>query len=132
MRKLGWATAIYAALALVVGTAFAGSKVSIIATIDTTNHLAYGAIGSVRNSADTLSSIACYVYTPAQGKATGLCGVGDAQGNFVMCSTTDAGIIATIESIANDSLISFVYDATSGDCVDVQINSNSQFEPKAL
>ncbi|QSQ21754.1 hypothetical protein JY651_42490 [Pyxidicoccus parkwayensis] len=113
-------------LALAPAVAQAGTKCTSPATVDVTNRWARGALGSVRNTADTVSNIYCIVYS--YGYA--FCSARDAAGVTGSCGTSDPGYINTLQAMTQDSYVYFTWD-TAGTCNYMVVENMSCLDPKS-
>ncbi|MCY1018548.1 hypothetical protein [Pyxidicoccus sp. MSG2] len=113
-------------LALAPTVAQAGSKCSSLAAVDATNRWARGALGTVRNSADTVSNIYCITYS--WGYA--FCSARDASGNTGSCGTSDPAYVNVLNSMTEDAYVYFAWD-TAGTCSSMVVESMSCLDPKS-
>lgn len=102
---------------------FAGTKGTYNVYVGTTYF--DGSLGSARNSADTNQQIGCWSYSSGSGYCYGK----DSAGTTASCSTSDAAMLTSIESIKGDSYIRVNY--SSGACTNVFVSNFSSFAPKA-
>lgn len=108
-------------------TATAGEKVEVPVTIET-NALgqvtrAYGMAGTARNSADAQQLIACFVSATSAG-AQGGCEARNAAGVSTMCLTSNAGLMAAVQSVRTDSYIDFSR-SSAGQCTGIYVANGS-------
>ncbi|HEU4780374.1 MAG TPA: hypothetical protein VFS58_10885 [Steroidobacteraceae bacterium] len=126
-RTKGIAVGALAALALSAAT-LAGSKQNMSVTIWPGAFLdvAYGFLGTARNSADIVQQIGCF---SSGGSAS--CSATTAAGQSVSCSTSAASHLAAIHSMTNDSYLLFGWDNSTGVCEFVYVRNMSYTPPKA-
>ncbi|XXF74908.1 hypothetical protein P2318_17695 [Myxococcaceae bacterium GXIMD 01537] len=118
-----------AALVLLFGfVSMAGTKYVVDVQIDGSR--AYGSIGFARNTADSVQSIGCAT-SFGGGSSSGQCNARNAAGHSVSCFTTNPQAIAVMQSINDSSWVYFSWDA-SGQCVNVQVENASTYQPKQL
>lgn len=118
----------------IAGPAFAGKKVSEGVFIDTVNRFAYGALGSTRNTADTVQWIGCTVTgTSAGTNSYGGCSGANSSNTQFSCSVASnkIALMEAIRSINGDSRISVEWDA-SGNCTRIDVANDSRRDPKVL
>lgn len=123
-------------LALVLASsasAFAGYKYTRYVTV--TTQQAYGAMGSARNSADTLQYIGCEIY--ASTTYSNLhCRARNSAGATLHCwqdARAYEHMASVVASISDDSYIRFVVDPAAADptrCTFVQVENHSKYEPR--
>lgn len=101
----------------------AGYEVQINTSGSTTT--AVGSVGKARNSSDSTQYIYCY----SRNNTFGYCGARDAAGTIEACTTSDAGQIAVIQSIGENSHVSFTTVDGSTSCDSVQVVNGSHLEP---
>lgn len=118
------------AAVLGLGTlAWAGYKVPIAVQVDPATGWAYGAIGSARNSTNSVEYIGCRVMTYMSGSATVTCSARNASSKFGSCSSSAPGLVEAARSIASDSYIRFTWLST-GECATLEVQHYSDLEPK--
>ena len=133
MTKLKIVLALAAAVAAIPLTeALAGIKEEAPLVIDMTEHSAYGAIGSVRNSRARDQFLGCQINAfgssvdalcIARGKDT----TGTLQ--FVSCQSFDPAFVQAAMAVGPDSYINFSWDQ-SGICRSLNVTNQSVYEPK--
>lgn len=125
-----------AALALASASALAGAKwsypVSIQRDATTSAGSMVGTLGSIRNSADTVSQLGCYYerFTAAWGNYPYASCFGYDGTQWLSCYTTDPALTETIARLQGDSYLSVVVKA-DGTCERVQLGVHSWGAPKA-
>jgi hypothetical protein len=123
-----------AAAVLVVAAAapaaWAGYKQVNTVYVDTTNRSGEGALGSVRNSADTTQLVGCWISASNTGSLTGYCYARNASGVSGNCTTSSPELISQIRTISGDTYIRFYWD-TAGTCTSIFVSNFSSFEPKS-
>jgi len=126
-KTTGLAVGALAALALSTA-AFAGLRQDMPATLwpGTFLDVAYGFLGSARNSADTNQQIGCFT---RGNNAT--CTAVNAAGQPGSCSTSNASHLAAIHSMNNDAYLLFGWDNATGVCEFVYVRNFSYTPPKA-
>lgn len=109
------------------GTASAGDKGNVPVTLETNSSnqviRAFGMIGSARNSADTKQIIGCFISAAGTALQAG-CEAQNAAGNNTMCLSSNANIVAAVQSVGPDSYIDFSRDA-SGNCTSLYVANGS-------
>jgi hypothetical protein len=108
----------------------AGMKIAYPLNVDVAGRTAQGAIGSIRNSSDTVSYLQCTVYGVLGQAPRGVCSAYDGT-NYATCDTANAALINQIYAIKGDSFVIFSYDA-NGYCTIIDVGQNSFAAPKAL
>lgn len=126
------AIALAAAATLVtVGVAHevrAGSKLYYGASVNTTTRVAWGSVGTVRNSADTREAVGCWVdYFPTGPSAQ--CFVTTPSNVTGSCSTSDPEMVAAIAALAGDTQFRMEWDAWN-QCNHFVLLVGSQVEPR--
>lgn len=117
-------------LAFAVGKARAGQKQDQNVVISDASAVAFGMLGTARNSADTVQDIGCYTYGYVLYGVAGYCWATNTQGTYRTCwlSTSNTwGVAATLQS---DSELTFWWQA-NGNCLQVQVDVGSMSPPKA-
>ncbi|MFK3648164.1 hypothetical protein ACI2IY_06945 [Lysobacter enzymogenes] len=126
-RSISAALAALTVSTALCGTAFAGDKGNVPVTLETNSSnqviRAYGMIGSARNSADTKQIISCFISAAANSLHAG-CEAQNAAGNNTMCMSTNANIVAAVQSVGPDSYIDFTRDS-SGNCTGLYVANGS-------
>jgi hypothetical protein len=115
------------ALAALATSAFAGLKLSYPVSVDSTSRVAWGSMGSARNSADAVQYIGCSVNTSTTG-TYGICEARSPANSARSCSTTNADMLAAIRMVNEASFIFFTWDANSN-CTQVSVVNWSFVEP---
>ncbi|QWP77350.1 hypothetical protein J5226_02790 [Lysobacter sp. K5869] len=119
-----WAATI---LAVLCGTAFAGEKGNVPVTLETNASgqvvRAFGMMGTARNSADTKQLIGCFIGAAGNSLQAG-CEAQNAAGANTMCLSSNAGVIAAVQSVGPDSYIDFARDG-AGNCTSVYVANGS-------
>jgi hypothetical protein len=119
---------------LAAGAAMAGyklsSQVSVTQNADGSGS-ARGALGSARNSVDSLQYIGCehYVYTSPFFVDTMHCFARTSAGVVATCYSTEPTFIAAAASMSGDSYVSFTFDSNAV-CTSFVVGHKSQYEPK--
>jgi hypothetical protein len=85
-----------------------------------------GSVMAARNSADDKQYIGCVHGASAGTWGIGYCYARTATGNPIMCSTSDAGLIAAMGSISAASFVAVDYENNTGNCVKIEIHNNSR------
>jgi hypothetical protein len=118
-------------LALTVsGAAIAGVKYTTPVTINDTSRVAYGAMGTARNSTDSDQYIGCQVIATTSGSTSYTCSARSAAGVFRSCAGGNiASMVQAAASTTTDSYIYFSWDA-SGVCNYLVVTNYSTYEPK--
>jgi hypothetical protein len=107
----------------------AGLKGNTFVTVDKTNLIAQGAVGSARNSPDSVQYIRCYLHHIAGWSSPmGYCEAVDSNGIVLGCRTTDPNKIMILYSMTDYSYIYFQADA-NGNCTELFIDNRSMFPP---
>jgi hypothetical protein len=129
MQAMTWMKAVVAVTVLAGAGAFAGERLILPVVIDTVNRKAEGAIGSARNSADTVQYLGCSVSATTTGTSI-QCVARNAAGTQVQCNTSSPNLINAALSIQTDNYLRFDWDAT-GACTAITLHKYSFYEPKA-
>ncbi|NVJ21308.1 MULTISPECIES: hypothetical protein [Myxococcus] len=118
------------AISALIGTvAWAGAKNTNTVLVNTVARTASGSLGDARNTADTQQFIGCGITTYVGSAPTVACFAMDTSSNYVGCSSTNADLLATAQSINGDSYITFTWDAFSG-CTSLSVTNASLGAPK--
>jgi len=126
MRKLP----LIAAILGMSATALAGFKTFSAIYVDAGAGLAYGSMGYVRASADSVQYIGC----TASGYPTYVsmsCSARDAAGAFVFCTSTNPNLVTAVSALNSDSSILFTWEPATGQCSVVRATTSSYYQPKA-
>jgi len=119
-------------IATIIGLALpvhAGLKSNAFVTVDKTNLVASGAVGSARNSADSKQYIRCYIHhITGWAGPMAYCEAVDSNGIVLGCRTTDPNKISVLYAMTDYSYIYFQADA-NGDCTELVIDNRSFFPP---
>ncbi|MHA7630776.1 hypothetical protein [Corallococcus sp. M7] len=110
-------------------TAWAGFKFTSTVNVLPTAQMAFGSLGSARNSGDTRQLIGVSTMTTLGGE-TMTAFAEDASGNYVACNSSRASFIAAARAVKSDSYVYFMWDA-SGECTQLMVDTASYFDPKA-
>jgi hypothetical protein len=113
-------------LALVPSVAEAGAKCAYSVSVNPVGRYASGAMSSARNSADTLSYLACTAY--AWGYA--FCVARNSAGTVSSCGTSDPAYVNMLQTLNPDSYVYFAWDE-AGTCTSLVIENVSCLEPKS-
>lgn len=124
----GLAIGFTCALATITGAAMAGSYMGYQVGINDTYKFAVGSIATTRNTPDTVQYIGCYHNAYTTGASYGNCYAVNNAGVSRTCYTTNANMIDTIRSIADDSYIYFQWN-TDGTCSYILVDKGSRFRP---
>jgi hypothetical protein len=108
---------------------FAGAKTGQVVTINDAKSQANGDMGYVRNTANSVEMIHCYINGSGQGQANGVCMARNSAGVTRSCSTNYDRWLTIIASITSDSNVYFRWDA-NGKCTMIIIDNSSTFAPK--
>ncbi|MBN8232152.1 hypothetical protein JYK02_32015 [Corallococcus macrosporus] len=111
------------------GTAWAGLKLPVPVTISTAARMAYGSLGSARNSTDNKQYIGVTTRIYVGGEDVNVYAE-DALGNFATCYSTKPSFVAAARSLASDSYVLFAWN-TAGECTELTVYTMSYYEPKA-
>lgn len=116
-----------AVLSMACAAASAGEKVEVPVTLEI-NSLgqvtrAYGMAGTARNSADSQQLIACFVSATAA-SAQGGCEAKNAAGVSTLCLTSNASLMAAVQSARTDSYIDFSRNS-AGQCTGIYVANGS-------
>jgi len=108
-------------------TASAGQKQAVAVTIwpGAFITVAYGSLGTARDSADLNQMIGCL----SQGSSA-TCWATNAAGTTVSCSTANAADLAAIHSMNGDSYLLFAWENGTGNCEWVYVRNQSNYAPK--
>lgn len=125
------------ATVMVLGTAaWAGAKSGSNVTISFSggNGTASGAMGYVRNSADTVQYIGCTLITSATASSfevtrTVSCSARNSSNVVVSCVSTDGSLIDSVQALNSDSYITFQWNV-DGRCTYLRAGTYSQYAPK--
>ena len=127
MKKL-IVVAAFVATGVTVISAWAGYKGNFPVYVNTSSRVAGGALSSARNSADTIQSLGCAVWS-LPGTRYAQCYAEDASGTYVSCMTTDASMIATASTVTGDSTLDFDWDVNHN-CTYLSVEQQSYVAPK--
>jgi hypothetical protein len=122
------ATALVAGL-VTVRTAHAGYHGTYPIVINESSHVAWGSLGSARNSADGIGYIGCVIYA-YPGSLTAQCEAYDANTNYVSCRTSDPALVEGARSLGGDAWLHFQWDPSTLECTGIVVRNESNFEPK--
>ena len=114
---------------LAVPVAYAGSKTQFFVTINSTARTAYGAMGTARNSADTVQNIYCRTFADAALGESVRCFANNAAGASVSCYSSSPALIRSVQSTNDSAYLYFAWDA-SGVCQTIDVLKGSHLEPK--
>jgi hypothetical protein len=110
--------------------ASAGRRTPWPVTVDPVGRVAWGSIGSTRNSPDTISKLGCSVHYDAVNRKNNVnCAAVDASSRSGQCATQQPELVQIALGIKGDSFLQFNWDA-SGTCTDIWVNNSSDMEPK--
>jgi hypothetical protein len=109
----------------------AGLKANRTVIVNSAARFAVGALGSVRNSANTVEFIQCTAYHYSLGAPYAVCAARDAANVNLTCESGVASIVAGVDSLSGDSELYFAADA-DGKCTVVRTMMSSYHPPKAL
>jgi hypothetical protein len=116
-----------AAVLFAVPAAYAGAKSAFPLTINTASRYAYGAMGTVRASAD--ASAVIYCRSEATPTLEGVrCFAVNATVN-VSCYSSSPALVRSLQSASDSAYIWFSWDA-NGTCTGLDILKGSHLEPK--
>lgn len=115
--------------AIATQRASAGYQADWSVTIDYTARYADGALGSVRNSANTVEALGCVVSHTVGSNTTLQCNATDRKGNTAMCITIDPALIQVALALDGDSTLSFHWNDT-GHCTRIAVADGSFMAPK--
>jgi len=111
------------------GAAWAGAKTSYPVVINTTTRTANGALGSARNSTDTVQYIGCLIGVTNSYTEFVRCFARNSAGTTVGCYSNNYNFIDAVQTINSDSYINFTYDVGGG-CTLLEVTTSSITEPK--
>jgi hypothetical protein len=90
----------------------------------------YGALGSARNTGDSVQYLGCNVNSYSAGASTVYCYARDANNVSASCTSTAAELVQQGRAVGPDKYISVSWDA-NGYCTSIQVTQNSFHPPKA-
>jgi len=125
---------VFAMLIVSIGVAipvYAGYKETHTVYIDLTNRYANGSLGDVRASGDTGQYVGCSATAwPGSSLPYAYCQAGNANWTqFASCTTQDAKLVASIQSMSSDAFVEFGWD-TNSVCTYVNVQHKSYYAPK--
>jgi hypothetical protein len=123
-NKLVIASAIVSVSLAAVYEVSAGGSYSYPVSISASN--ATGSMGAVRNSADNIQQIGCYVYSYDPPLA--YCIARDANNVWASCTSSTQRFVDNARALGPDSWLSFSW--SGGSCTALQIGHHSWTEPK--
>lgn len=130
MKRFTQALGMSVALVLLaVPVAYAGSKTQFFVTISTTARTAYGAMGTARNSADTVQNIYCRTFADAVLGESVRCFANTVSAT-VSCYSSSPALVRSVQSANDSAYIYFSWDV-NGVCQDIDVLKGSHLEPKA-
>jgi|HubBroStandDraft_1064217.scaffolds.fasta_scaffold559045_1 hypothetical protein len=124
------AVGVAVSLCLLASGAVAGYKANYPVSISTSSRTMSGALGSIRNTSDTVQVFQCATYQGTGGSPWAYCSATDASGNNASCSTTSPNLVQQINALNGDSYV-YVYWNTDGSCGQIAAYVGSDFAPKA-
>ncbi|RKH85088.1 hypothetical protein D7Y21_23540 [Corallococcus sp. AB045] len=131
MKRFTQALGTSVALALLaVPVAYAGSKTQFFVTINTTARTAYGAMGTARNSADTVQNIYCRTFADTTSGESVRCFANNTASGNVSCYSSSPALVRSVQSANDSAYIYFSWDA-AGVCQTIDVLKGSHLEPKA-
>ncbi|RKG80261.1 hypothetical protein D7W79_08390 [Corallococcus exercitus] len=131
MKRFNQALGMSAALMLLaVPVAYAGSKTAFPVSINTASRTAYGAMGTVRNSADAVQSIYCRTFADTAAGESVRCFATNAAGVNVSCVSFSPVLVRSVQSASDSAYLYFAWDA-SGVCQTIDVLKGSHLEPKS-
>ncbi len=104
--------------------AHAGEKKSFPVEVIPAYRVARGALGSARNSSDSVQSLSCYGGWGWMG-----CTAKDASGVTASCGSTQPAYLRALNAMSGDSYVEFSWDA-AGNCTFFLVSNSSGWEPK--
>lgn len=120
--------------------AWAGAKssYSIVINLSGSTGTAMGAVGSARNSADSIQYIGCAVYTSVASDELGnpyykefvSCSARDVNNLTVSCSSADPVLVQVAHAMTSDAHLTFSWD-DSGACTSLRTRTDSRYAPKS-
>jgi hypothetical protein len=125
-KKLGLAMLLIGSLA---GGAYAGYKSSAPVYVDTTARVAWGAMGTARNSSDANQNIGCAIWGGTGTIPEAYCSATDQNGVSLSCYGTNANVIAAAHAVTTDSWIYFNVDG-AGNCTTLYVYNYGEYSPK--
>jgi hypothetical protein len=113
-----------------VCTAAAGFKPAYAVTVNVAARTASGSAGTARNSSDGVQFIWCALQGTAA-SVSAVCTAHDAVATTpqVICTTSNANMVAAAKAMTSDSYVLMQWDA-SGACTQIQVTNGSLLEPK--
>ncbi|CAM4339046.1 hypothetical protein [Corallococcus exiguus] len=131
MKRFTQALGMSAALVLLaVPVAYAGSKTQFFVTINATARTAYGAMGTARNSADTVQNIYCRTFADVTLGESVRCFANNTASGNVSCYSYSPALVRSVQSANDSAYIYFTWDA-GGVCQTIDVLKGSHLEPKA-
>lgn len=95
---------------------------------------AFGDIGTVRSSADSVQNLWCYLEADAAGPTiTVECQATDLNGNTLNCESTSPVLVQALSAINSDSELLFVANVSDGGsntCTKIQVKTGSYINTK--
>lgn len=129
MQKSTIGAILAGAVVLFSGVALAGYKASYPVNVMTNadgSGMAWGAMGTARNSPDAVQYLGCAIqssYSPT----TGMCVAKNSAGKYLQCVTSDPTILSVISSVSKSAFIHFAASET-GACYYVDVVNYSFYE----
>lgn len=131
MKRFKQTLGMSAALVLLaVPVAYAGSKTQFFVTINSTTRTAYGAMGTARNSTDSVQNIYCRTFADTTSGESVRCFANNAAGVYVSCYSSSPALIRSVQSANDSAYLYFAWDA-AGVCQTIDVLKGSHLEPKA-
>ncbi len=122
--------AVIISLAVLAGPVSAGRKETWKVVVDTPNKVAYGSLGSARNSSDSVQSIGCSVfYDTANSRNQVSCQATTAAGVTAQCGSQDPNLVQVALAIHSNSYVQFRWNA--GECTTIFVSNTSALAPAA-
>ena len=90
---------------------------------------AWGDLGAVRNSPDTLQSLYCRLTSLASGSNQVVCYAMDTAGNQAFCWTSAPNLVDTVRGLNGDSRLAFTY-YPDNTCERIEVTVSSVAPPK--
>jgi hypothetical protein len=110
-----------------------GALFSAPVTVDTTNMVATGSMGSALHSGDGIQNIGCvlnYTLKSSGAETSVACGATDASGNTINCTATSPDELLAVATITPDSYVRFTWGTNSSgtvSCTEINITNDSRY-----
>jgi hypothetical protein len=114
-KKLVLVGAGIAAVSTLGGTLYAGEKETWTVRVFPDSRIAYGTLGSARNSSNSVESLECHIESWDDASTEVTCWAVNSSGTSGGCSSTNASLVNTARGISSDSYVYFKWDS-AGEC----------------